>query len=129
MTKICKQKGNALAGTMMFLLLVMIMWLGVTRQMATYMRMEKNFQTQKEFNDGPVRAMSWALTLLETGNPPATPGNPYSCTLQAGSGSLHTYVITYEETSHDNYRITARPAVSGDESLPVVPQTFHDHGH
>jgi hypothetical protein len=127
MRKHYKQKGNALAGTMMFLLLVMIMWLGVTRQMATYLRIEKNFQVQQAFNDGPVRAMSWALTLLETGNPPATPGNPYSCRVQVGS--LHTYVITYEETSQDNYMITARPVVSGDEALPSAPLTFHDHGH
>jgi hypothetical protein len=61
---------------------------------------------------------------MEIGGPPL---NPYSCRVQVSS--LYTYVIMYEETSHDNYTITARPAVSGDESLPVVPQTFHDHGH
>jgi hypothetical protein len=121
----CKQKGNALAGTMMFLLLVMIMWLGVTRQMGTYMRMEKNFQTQKSFYDGSVRAMSWGLTLLETGDPPS---NPYSCRLQVGGESWQNFVITFEEISSLNYRITARPAESGDESLPSVPATFA-HAH
>jgi len=116
-----KNKGNALAGTMMFLLLVMIMWLGVTRQMATYLRMEKNFQAQKTYNDCCIRAASWGLALLETGVPS---GNPYSCRLQVGDETLQSYVLTFELTSLNNYRVTARPAVSEDDSLPDAPSTF-----
>jgi hypothetical protein len=116
-----KNTGNALAGTMMFLLLVMIMWLGVTRQMGTYLRMEKNFQAQNTYYDCCIRASSWGLALLETGVPPS---NPYSCRLQVGQDTLRTFVLTFELTSPDNYRITARPAVSEDDSLPDVPPTF-----
>jgi len=117
----CRHNGYALAGTMMFLLIVMIMWLGVTRQIGIYLRMEKNFQSQRLYNDTTLRALSWGLSLLETGLPPS---NPYSCRMQVGQDSLQTFVVTFEEISALNYRATARPAESGDESLPEAPDTF-----
>ena len=121
MRNCCSHNGYALAGTMMFLLIVMIMWLGVTRQIGIYLRMEKNFQSQRLYNDTALRALSWGLSLLETGLPP---GNPYSCRMQVGQDSLQTFVVTFEEISALNYRATARPAESGDESLPEAPDTF-----
>lgn len=121
MRNCCRHNGYALAGTMMFLLIVMIMWLGVTRQIGTYLRMEKNFQSQRLYNDTALRALSWGLSLLETGLPPS---NPYSCRMQVGQDSLQTFVVTFEEISALNYRATARLAESGDESLPEAPDTF-----
>jgi hypothetical protein len=119
----CRHNGHALAGTIMFLLIVMIMWLGVTRQIGTYLRMEKNFQSQRLYNDIALRALSWGLTLLETGKPST---NPYSCRMQVGRDSLQTYVVTFEEIPPDsnNYKVITRPADSGDSFLPEVPDTF-----
>jgi hypothetical protein len=121
MRNCCRHNGYALAGTIMFLLIVMIMWLGVTRQIGTYLRMEKNFQSQRSYCDKCLRALSWGLSLLETGLPPS---NPYSCRMQVGRDSLQTFVVTFEEISALNYRVAARPADSEDSSLPEAPETF-----
>lgn len=108
---------------MVFLLIVMIMWLGVTRQIGMYLRMEKAFQSQQVYYDGSVRAISWGLTLLETGLPPS---DPYSCTVQVGRDGSLPFVITFEEVAPLNYRVTTRPADGGDYSLPQAPETFGD---
>lgn len=117
----CRYNGYALAGTLVFLLIVMIMWVGVTRQIGTCLRMEKNFQSQGLYNDTAGRALSWSLSLLETGLPP---NNPYSCRMQVGRDSLQTFVVTFTEISALNYTVTARPANDGDSFLPQVPDTF-----
>jgi hypothetical protein len=117
----CRHNGNALAGTIMFLIIVMIMWLSVTRPLGMYLRMEKNFQAQSLYNDTACRALSWGLALLETGLPPA---NPYSCRVQVGRDTPQTFVVTFTEISSLNYKVAARPADSGDSLLPAAPSTF-----
>ncbi len=97
------------------------MWLGVVKQIGTYLRIEKSFQQQQNYYDGCVRALSWGVTLLETGLPPA---NPYSCTVQVGSDSSQSFVITFEQTADLNYTVTARPADTGDFALPAAPENF-----
>ena len=116
-----KQAGYALAGTMMCILIVTIMWLGIAKQIATYLRIEKGFELHQEYHDSCIRSLSWGLTLLETGLPPA---NPYSCTVQAGKDGSQLYVITFEETASLNYKVTTRPANDGDFSLPPAPENF-----
>jgi hypothetical protein len=113
-----RHNGYALAGTMMFLLIVMIIWLSVTRQIGTYLRVEKHFQLQKSY----YRTLYWGLELLKTGLPPY---GGYSCRVQVGEeGRPQTFVITFNEISALNYRIVARPADSGDSLLPEAPPTF-----
>jgi hypothetical protein len=116
-----KQAGYALAGTIMCILIVTIMWLGVAKHIGTYLRMEKGFQLQQEYYDSCIRSLSWGLTLLETGLPPT---NPYSCTVQVGKDGSQLFVITFEETVSLNYRVTTRPANDGDFSLPPAPVNF-----
>jgi hypothetical protein len=116
-----RYNGYALAGTLMFLMIAMIMWLGVTRQIGTCLRMEKNFQSQGLYNDTASRAFSWGLSLLETGLPPS---NSYSCRMQVGRDSPQMFVVTFTEISTLNYTVAARPAVEGDSFLPLVPDTF-----
>jgi hypothetical protein len=117
----CRHTGHALAGTMMFLLIAMIMWLSVTRQLGTYLRMEKSSQSLQLYNDTTIRALSWGLTLLETGLPPS---NPYSCKMRVGRNSLQTFVVSFIRTSNLHYTVTARPADGGDDSLPEAPENF-----
>ncbi len=114
-----RHRGYALIGAMMFLLIVMIMWLGVTRQMGTYLRMEKNLQLQKSYyDDSRIRALAWGLTLLETGYPPTA---PYSCKMWVGQTR---FVLTFAKTSGYRYIVTARSFGSGDISQPNAPSTF-----
>ncbi len=117
-----KQTGYALAGTMMCILIITIMWLGVVKQIGSYLRIEKSFQQQQDYYDGCVRALSWGLTLLETGLPPT---NPYSCTVQVGRDGTQSFVITFEETTPLNFSVSTRPANSGDFALPPAPENFN----
>jgi hypothetical protein len=132
-----RNKGYALAGAVMFLLLVVIIWTGVTRQIGTNLRMENHFQAQKSYYDGSIRALSWGLKLCETGYPPMAMfqfTKPYW--VPVGTDGQQKFVITYERISPFfnpfptlayNYRVTARPFVEGsDDSIQRAPDTFGD---
>ena len=121
MRKFSGHSGHALFGTMMFLLIVMILWLGVMRQVATCTRIEKNFQSQQSYYDSCIRSLSWGLALLETGIPPS---DPYSCKMQVGEDDSQTFVVTFTKISELNYAVEARPAGLSDELLPSAPETF-----
>ncbi|MBN1787229.1 MAG: hypothetical protein JW806_02410 [Sedimentisphaerales bacterium] len=116
-----RNTGYALVGTMIFLLIAMMMWLSVTRQIGTHLRIEKNSQSLQSYNDTILRALSWGLALLETGEPPS---NPYSCRMMVGRTGLDICVVEFRRTANLRYRLTARPAVGGDESLPIAPYSF-----
>ena len=118
MKRYYRHKGFALAGAIMFLLLVMIMWLSVTRQIGTNLNVEEHLQTQKAYYNGCIRALAWGLTLCETGCPQ---GDTYSCKMQVSS---QAYVVTFSKITGHTYDVTARPAETGDESLPDAPKTF-----
>ena len=121
MRKLSRNSGHALFGTLVFLLLVMIIWLGVARQVATCIRIEQNFKSQKSYYDTCIRALSWGLALLETGIPPT---DPYSCKMQVGENNSQTFIVTFTKISDLNYTVTARPAELSDELLPSAPDTF-----
>jgi len=119
---------------MMFLLLVLIMWMGVTRQMGTNLRLEKHLQAQQSYYDGSVRALSWGLTLSETGYP-YTGYSSKSYWVPVGEDGLEKFVITYRRKSPYmtffpfrmlyNYEVTARPFVAGaDDGVQRAPNTF-----
>lgn len=117
------KKGFALIGTMIFLMLVLIMWMSVPRLTATNLRMAKYLTTDKEYNESALRAVSWGLTLLETGHPS---GSSYSCRMKLNPTT--TYVVTYTRTQKiggsRHYIVTARPAAGTDSSLPPAPSHF-----
>jgi hypothetical protein len=113
--------GYALVGTMIFLLVATIMWLSVTRQIGTHLRMEKNNQSLQLYNDTALRALSWGLALMETGLPPS---NPYACKMLIGRDELQMFVVEIRRNASLRYTLTARPAVSGDELLPDAPYSF-----
>jgi hypothetical protein len=121
----------------MFLLLVMIMWMGVTRQIGTNLNVEEHLQTQKSYYDGCIRALSWGLTLSETGYPPmGFLEFTKSYWVLVGADGQQKFVITYERKAPYwdfgppfkwlyNYDVTARPFVSGtDDSIAQAPNSF-----
>ncbi|MGA2914651.1 MAG: hypothetical protein ABSE89_01335 [Sedimentisphaerales bacterium] len=130
-----RNKGFALAGAIMFLLLVMIMWIGVTRQLGTNLDIEEHIQNQKAYYDGCGKAISWGLTLCETGYPyTGTASKSYWVQIDS-----QKYVIVYDRIqpyleiiSHFpffrvvyNYEVTARPYVTGsDDSIRAAPNSF-----
>ena len=133
-----RNKGYALAGTMIFLLIVMIMWISVPRQMDTNLMLENHLQAQNEYYQGSIRALSWGLKLCETGYP-YTGYSSTSYWVPVGTDSQQKFVITYERLSPYvklisqypyfellyNYNVTARPFVEGtDDSIQQAPSTF-----
>lgn len=115
-----RRKGYALAGAIIFLLLVMIMWLGVSRELMANINIEENFQSQKSYYNGNMRALAWGLTLLQTGYPN---GDEYSCKVVLEDNQ--EYVINFKKTTGHNYEVTARSLVAGqDDDVPSAPDSF-----
>ena len=119
MRRLSKQSGHALMGTMAMLVLVMLLWLAAFGQLSSYVRVQKACQLREERSTGPARALSWGLTLLETGLPPS---DPYSCRVSPSEGQ--TFVVTFTQTFPDGYTVTVHPAGPDDDCLPVAPAQF-----
>ena len=108
---------------MVFLVLLMMLWVGVCRQLAGHLRIEKACQLQREDFAGCRRAMAWALTLAETGKPPAHP--PEDTVAYRMIIDDETYVAIFTRMSTFKYHVTVRPLMYlSDESYPLAPDTF-----
>ena len=119
-----RQNGHSLAGTMVFLILAMLLWMAVHRQTAGHLRAEKACRLRLENSTGPRRAAATALSLLETGEPALAPGEWYRCRVLLADGA---YVVTYTRTGTDplTYSVHVRPRTSAfDDIWPVAPETF-----
>jgi len=119
-----RQTGHSLAGTMVFLILAMLLWMAVHRQTAGHLRAEKACRIRLENSTGPRRAAATALSLLETGEPPVGLGEWYRCRVLLADGA---YVVTYTRTDTDplTYSVHVRAKTSpSDDSWPVAPETF-----
>jgi hypothetical protein len=104
---------------MCFLMLMMLLWLAAFSQLGSYLRLEKAVQTRQARDQGATCVMSWGLTLLQTGLPPA---NPYSCRVALSGGQM--FVITYASAETLKYSVSVRLATSNDTLLPVAPDHF-----
>ena len=114
--------GHALAGTMIFLVLLMLLWVGVCRQLASHLRIEKACQMRQGELVDCQRAMAWALTLLETGKPPILAAE--SCSFRMVLDE-DTYVAIYTKTGGLDHHVEVRPMMySDDELLPLAPPSF-----
>ena len=114
--------GHALIGMMVFVVLAMLLWAAVYSQMASSLRVEKACQLRLDQARGPIRAMAWGLSLLETGKPP---WNPYSCKVNVDEQSELQYVITFTKIEENKYKIEVRPATESDSLLPPPPSNFN----
>ena len=129
-----RQSAHALACTMIFLVLAMLLWTANFRQLGSWLRTEKAQIVRSEREIRSAKAMAWALTLLETGTPPQ---DAYSCRVQIEPE--YFYVLTFELEDATHRRLTVRPAESADLLLPLAPANFvppgngngngHGHGH
>ena len=104
---------------MAFVVIASFLWLGAFAAMSANMRGAKTIQLQNDRDDGATRALAWALTLLETGSPPAS---PYSCTATLATGQ--TFVLSFDQTASNAFTVSVRPAGAADVSLPAAPLQF-----
>jgi len=98
MTARRRRRGNALVGTMIFLVLSMLLWTAVYQQAASQLRVEKALTARAEHADRLKRATAWALTLLETDKPPVGASRRYSCRMILDG---QTYLVTYLQSWMD----------------------------
>ena len=117
-----RHNGHSLAGTLVGLVLVMLMWAALYRHTTGFLRMEKACRLRSDRAAGCTRAMAWGLSLLETGKPPG--GGDYSCRVVIAAGPGGTYVVTYLKAAEKIYTVSVRPATADDASLPLAPETF-----
>lgn len=115
------QRGYGLGGTMIFLVLVALIWEGIFFQMASYLRAEKALSEWRMGELGCTRAMAWSLALLETGVPPE---NPYICRMAPMGDSSQMFVATFRRAGRSRYTVSVRPIDIGDEFLPIAPAAF-----
>ena len=115
-------RGHALIGTMVFIVLAMLLWAAVYAQMASALRVEKACKLRLDQAKGPVRAMAWGLSLLETGKPPC---NPYSCKVSFDDQPGKEFVITFTRIEENKYKVEVRPATESDSLLPPPPSNFN----
>lgn len=122
MTRPRGQTGHSLAGTMIFLVLVMLLWTAAARQLACHLRVDKARQIHREKSTGCRRAMAWALSLLETGKPPSGFGG--QC-IRRMIIENETYVVVFEAQSDTEYRVEVRPRMYWyDDFWPLAPESF-----
>jgi len=122
-------RGNAMAASIVMLVLTMMVWVCVYRQMAGSLRAETICRLRDDQARGSARAMAWALALLETGRPGQTIEFwcwSYSCRVVVNDQTGDCCVIEYVKMNLDatEYRIAVRPATPEDGSIPMAPETF-----
>jgi len=119
-----RHNGHSLAGTLVGLVLVMLLWTALYRQTTGFLRMEKACRLRSDRAAGCTRALAWGLTLLETGRPSVDLVS-YRVTVADGPGG--TYVLIFEKTPEkkNHYTVSVRPATEDDSSLPLAPDNFN----
>lgn len=118
-----RHNGHSLAGTLVGLVLVMLLWTALYRQTTGFLRMEKACRLRSDRAAGCTRALAWALSLLETGTPPG--GLDYSCRVVVAGGPPGTYVVSYVKGAENVYTVSVRPVTEDDSSLPLAPENFN----
>jgi len=126
-----KSSGHALAGTMIFLALVLMLQLSVQQQTASAIRVEQAARQHAAQSAGGVRALATGLTLLETGLPP---DDDWSCRINlppAGQpndpfcAAVPTdWILTFRKDHGHEWNVSVRPASDDDNTLPAAPATF-----
>lgn len=122
MIRRARHNGHTLAGTLVGLVLVMLLWTALYRYTTGFLRMEKACRLRKDRAAASTRALAWSLSLLETGKPPG--GGDYFCRVVVAEGPGGTYVLSFIKMSPNTFTVSVRPATADDASLPLAPGTF-----
>ncbi len=118
------QTGHSLAGTMIFLVMVMLMWTAAARQLASHLRVDKAREIHRDKSTKCRQAMAWALSLLETDKPPEDSGVEH-LGVRRMIIEGETYVVSFEHTGAGKYEVEVRPKMYWWEDLwPLVPESF-----
>ena len=118
MTRPAERRGHALIGTTIFLVLAMLLWAAVYQQTAGHLRVEKACRVHAERRAGLQRATAWALTLLETGEPPE---DHYRCRMIVDG---NVYRAEFEKTNHLEYRVKVDLRDPSFTKHDLAPPTF-----
>jgi hypothetical protein len=121
MTRRRGKPGQALIGTMVFLVLMMLLWMAAFSHLSGYVYVAKAVEARHDRATGQTRAMTWGLALLESGVPPT---NPYACRVTPGDDPARVFVVTFQEGERWQFAVTVRPAGPDDASLPAAPTFF-----
>ena len=115
--------GHALISTMAFVAISSIVCVTAFHRMDTAVRAETASQTRMDYVGPSAYALAWALSLLETGEPPETPR--YQCQAEVVPDVF--YVMSYQRTGQEplRYRVDVRPATEDDVDVPTAPESFN----
>jgi hypothetical protein len=118
-----RRTGHALVGTMIFLVLSMLLWAASYQQAASQLRVESALRVRTERADRIKKATAWGLDLLETGEPPLTPGLWHRCRVVLDG---QTYLVTYLRTDSDplTYAVDIEWKDPNYDSYPLAPNSF-----
>lgn len=123
MTARPRRTGHALVGTMIFLVLSMLLWTASYQQAASQLRVESALRLRTERADRVKKAAAWSLDLLETGEPPLTPGLSHRCRVVLDG---QTYLVTYLRTASDplTYAVDIERKDPNYVDYPLAPNSF-----
>jgi len=118
MTRHAERRGHALIGTTIFLVLAMLLWAAVYQQTTGHLRVEKACRVHAERHVSFQRAMAWALTLLETGEPPK---DGYRCRMIVEG---NVYEVTFWQEPHEQYWVEVKLKDPLFTKHELAPPTF-----
>jgi hypothetical protein len=113
--------GYAMLLVMIFISLLLSVASVCFRDIASALRTEQAMEQLEWRDEGVVRAVAEATTLLESGLPPASPFvGGIAVDTSAGTRS---FTVTFIETSAGHWQIEAHPTLP-EESPPTMPVSF-----
>jgi Tfp pilus assembly protein PilX len=116
-----RRRGYALMLVLVFLVLF-LMFLGVAyRQVGLLLRVESVRTLRTHRDEAATRALARAMSLLETGLPPA---NPYTCrvVIDTPSGPC-PLTVTFTSDDGSTWLVRSAPGAPGQPAIPM-PDTF-----
>ena len=122
MRRLPSRRGYAMLMVLIFLVLFWAL-LGVAwRGMASALRVASVRTLQCQRDEGSIQALARAMSLLETGLPPA---NPYVCgvTINTASSGARPYTVTFTQEDETTWSVHVGLGLPT-ESPPTMPASF-----
>jgi len=114
-----KPDGFALVTVIVFIFLIMALIICLNKRMGMLYSVSEHEIHNEQAQDGKYIALARALSLLQTGLPPASPSS-YSVKLIERTGAPE-YAVTYKNESIDSWSVEVSPL---SQPLPPLPETF-----
>jgi hypothetical protein len=115
-----RRRGAALLAVLVFLTVGLAMVAVQQRHIATALSAEQASRIADNFREGAAVAMAEAVTVLETGDPPAS---PFTCQTDVStSQGAATFAVTYTAAGANQWTVSVAPADGS--LLPELPGSF-----